>query len=79
MKQNKIELVEIQIGSIKLDCKVIIPQFKAATREQPEEGGIDDLEITNIYFKGFDVLELIDEIAQDYMCIITDKCKDKLR
>ena len=78
MKQSKTELVEVQIGNAKLDCKVTIPQFRAATREQPEEGGINNLEITNIYFKGFDVFDLLNEIDGIYE-LIFDKCKNKLK
>jgi len=77
--KGKHKLVEIQIGKIKLDCKVFIPEYTPDTRWQPAEGGIKELEITNIYYKGFEVFELINEVAQDVIETIIDKCKEKLK
>ena len=76
--KSKTTLIEVQIGNSKLDCKVHIPDYREETRWQPSEGGINELEIINIYFKGFDVFDLLSEI-DGVLELIIEKCKNKLK
>ena len=52
--------VNFEYEGISLDAKIYVPPYVSATMEQPEEGGIKDLELKRLEFQGNDCLKLFE-------------------